>query len=279
MQYLLFIIKNAIIKYKLIYIFLIGNSIISYSQNDWANYLVEKDKGLMSIHINLVLNNSRPNYKNLLIVGTNYNRDCFKNGFPKEKGLEKLYSFSDSIATTINKSTKYKLVGIITYQCFGFDVYYVKDTIDLRKNIDKMIDKSYNISDNYVMIEEDKKWDYYYNIFPTNWPNDFFTNHEYLSEMVSQGDNLSQKRIVNHWINFKKEKRRIKYVNQLKKLGFSIDSLSYKKETIYPYKLQVSRKESVEPNAINKLTNMLKLLARSPYGQYDGWATEVILQD
>ncbi|MCF6296617.1 MAG: ribonuclease E inhibitor RraB [Flavobacteriaceae bacterium] len=233
----------------------------------------------MSIHLDLALNNTKPLYRNLLIVGASYNKSCFKNGFPKNKGLEKLYAFSDSVATTINKSTKYKLAGVITYQCFGFDIYYVKDTINIRKDIHKMIDRSYSQSGRYLLIQSDQKWEYYYNIFPDNKPNDFFINHEYLSEMVSQGDDLSQERVVHHWINFKKEKKRLKYLNQLKGFGFSIDSLNYKKENPYPYELQVSKKQSVRPNSINKLTKILSALARSSYGQYDGWATKVIVQD
>jgi len=234
----------------------------------------------MSIHVDLSLNYSKPIYKKLLIVGTNYKKDCFKNGFPNEKGLEKLYSFSDSVATTLHKSTKYKLVGILTYQCFGFDIYYVNDTLNLRENINKMMDKNYGgESENYIQIQGDKKWTYYYNIFPTNWPNDFLLNHQYLSEIVAQGDDLSEERIVNHWVNFKKEKKRSKYANQLKKIGFSIDSLNYKNESPYPYELKVSRKESVEPAAINQLTKSLNNLARRTYGQYDGWSTEVILEE
>ena len=234
----------------------------------------------MSIHVDLSLNISKPLYKKLLVVGTSYKKDCFKNGFPKEKGSKKLYRFSDSIATTIHKTTKYKLAGILTYQCYGFDVYYVKDTLDLRKNINDMIDKNYGgESENYILIQADKKWTYYYNIFPTNWPNDFFINHEYLMELASRGDDLSKERTVHHWINFKKEKRRLKYANRLEKLGFSIDSLNLKKETPYPYELQVSRKESVKPGAINQLTKSLKSLARITYGQYDGWSTEAILEE
>ena len=143
------------------FVLLIGCYSSSYAQSDWVNYLVEKEKGVMSIHVDLSLNISKPLYKKLLIVGTNYKKDCFKNGFPKEKGSEKLYRFSDSVATTINKSTKYKLAGVLTYKCYGFDVYYVKDTLDLRKNINDMIGRSFESeTDNYILIQDDNKWTY-----------------------------------------------------------------------------------------------------------------------
>lgn len=233
----------------------------------------------MSIHLDLYLNIAKPAYRNLLIVGTNFKNDCYKNGFPKENGLDKLSRFSDSVATTIHRSTKYRLAGILTYQCYGFDVYYVKDTTDLRSNLDHMIKKNYGGSaGNYFLMQYDKKWTYYFNIFPTLWPNDFLINQEYLIGLVSQGDNLSQERTVRHWINFKKEKRRLKYAEKIKKFGFTVDSISYKKGAAYPLELQVSRKDFVDPENINQLTKSLKASALSYYGIYDGWSTELIVE-
>jgi len=55
----------------------------------------------MSISIDLDFNDYKPNYKNLLIVGTNYKK-CLKNGFPDKGGLEELFSFSDSVAINLD---------------------------------------------------------------------------------------------------------------------------------------------------------------------------------
>ena len=87
---------------------------------------------------------------------------------------------------------------------------------------------------------------------------------------------VQTKRRSNSW---KKEKRRLKYADRLKNSGFSIDSLNYKEKQSYPFELQISRKESVQPMVINELTRSLKNLAQSNFGQYDGWSTEVILEE
>ena len=267
-----------VLRKKIFLILLIFNIAMIYSQSDWVNYLVEKDRGLMSVHVDLGLNYIKPNYRNLLIVGSKYD-GCMANGFPTEEGLKKLYTFSDSISQVVKKSTKSKLVGILTYQCYGFDVFYVKDTTDLRKEIKKMINANFSQIKTHISIKYDRKWDYYYNdIFPTNAPNDFFTDHEYLNEMVAQGDDLKEQRIVSHWLKFKKEKRMIKFINEAKLLNFKVDSLYAGKDNVYPFEVEISRKDGVTPKSINTITTTLKVLAMNKGGQYDGWGADVILE-
>ena len=269
----MFLFKN-----KLLFIFIMSYT-TTYAQSEWINYIVKKEKGMMSISIDMDLIIKKPNYKNLIIIGTEF-KDCLKNGFPKEEGLEKLYTFSDSISIIINNITKNKLVGVITYQCMGFDVFYVKDTIDLRKNLNKTLKVNFKQSHNYLSITKDKNWNYYYdNLYPEFATEDFFINQQFLSDLVFQGDDLSGKRIINNWMNFKNDKRRQKFIKIIKKLDFVIDSTNYKKETKYAYELQVSRKDSISPKYISELTRILKILVNSSFGKYDGWGTEVIIQD
>ena len=267
-----------VLRKKIFLVLLIFSAAMLHSQSDWVNYLVEKDKGLMSVHVDLGLNYIKPNYKNLLIVGSKY-KECMDNGFPKEQGLNELYTFSDSLSQVVKRTSKSKLVGILTYQCYGFDVFYVKDTTDLRKEIKKMINDNFRQSKTHISIKYDRKWDYYYNdIFPTNAPNDFFTDHEYLNEMVAQGDDLKEQRIVIHWLKFRKEKKMIKFINEAKELNFKIDSLYAGKDNIHPFEVEISRKDPVTPKSINSLTTALKVLAMNRGGEYDGWGADIILE-
>ena len=272
-------IKIPYLKFKIIVALIIGSSTFSYAQTDWVNYYVKKDKGIMSVTVDLNLYYSKPNYKNLLILGTKY-RDCMNNGFPSEKGLEKLYTFSDSTNVVLDSITKNRLVGIITYQCTGFDVYYVKDTIDIRNKINKVYNNKFNDSSNYIFIKRDKKWEYYFsNLFRKNITEDFIIDHQYLGELVSKGDDLSEKRKISHWIYFNSEKRRAKFIKAIKTFEFTIDSLNYKQEKNYKYELQISRKNNVDPNSISKLTQMLKNLSTTGHGIYDGWKAEAIIKE
>lgn len=233
----------------------------------------------MSVSVDLDYNDFKPNYKNLLIVGKEY-KNCLKNGFPNEEGLKELYTFSDTVAIKINQLTKNKLVGILTYKCVGFDVYYVKDTSNIRKNISQLFSESFSNSNTYIQIKKDNNWIYYFdNIFPENATNNFLINHQYLFDLVSKGDDLSDIRNVKHWIYFNNLKKRLRFKNQAESLKFTIDSMNYKKEKKYPYELLLSRNNYIDPKSISELTQMLQLLAKSKNGIYDGWGTEVKIND
>jgi hypothetical protein len=233
----------------------------------------------MSISIDLDFNDYKPNYKNLLIVGT-YFEDCLSNGFPKDEGIEKLYKFSDLTEPVIETLTKNKLVGVLTYQCIGFDVYYVKDTIGIRKNLNIVLDENFDSSKNYIIIKKDKNWDYYFRkIYPDNLTFEYFSDHQFLFEMVSKGDDLMGKRKINHWLYFNSLKKRDKFMEKVKRLNFSIDSVNIKKERRFPYELQLSRNDFVDPKSISELTRILKVLINPSNGLYEGWGTELIVKN
>jgi len=284
-------LKNRFKNFSFIIFIFFGNTLITYSQESWEAYIVNREKGVMSIAVDMELKYGKPNYKNLLIVGTNTNK-CLKNGYPTNEGLGELFVFSDSIANTIDKLTKNKLAGIITYQCAGFDVFYVKDTTNLKKSIDTLLLKEFKNAKNYLVIENDKHWNYYYNtLYPKDISNDFFVNHELLNQLVFEGDDLTEPRKVKHWFYFDTERRKEKFIEKIKELDFAIDSVTYKKdkkfsydsygytrEKTYPFEVQVSRKDSINPEYISEFTFLLNNLSKMFSGRYDGWGTEAILE-
>ncbi len=259
---------------------LVGFSLLSFAQKEsWETYIKKANNDLIEVTVNIDLFFTRPNYKNLLVVATE-TKHCFKNGLPKTKGLEEFYTFSDSLAYKIEKLTKNKLAGILTYNCTGFDIYYVKDTTNLRNELNQSMKKNFSNRKNYLNIRPDKKWAYFIDyLMPNDLSNDFFINHEYLTEFVRKGDALEAPRKINHWFYFNNIKRRTKFVNRTKGMKFSIDSLNYKKEKRYPYQVVISRKDSVNPSNVSSITKKLKLLSQRYYGKYDGWEMEAILKD
>lgn len=263
--------------YRILVLFL-GFSLFLVSsvvaQESWIDYVKMGDKGVMTVSVDLRFANEKPNFKNLLIVGTRF-RSCLKNGLPKEEGLNELYAFSDSTSTVINKNTKSVLVGIITTRCMGFDIYYVKDTVDLRANLNRVIRKNFNEADTYFDIAPEKLWAFYYKSLYADFSIESLFNQIYLYDLVLQGDDLKGLRKVNHWLYFKNVKSRNTAGMRLKTLKFSLDSIAFKKERDYAYKLVISRKDSIDPYSILKLTSLLRTESARYKGQYDGWSTEL----
>ena len=259
--------------------FYLGTTTSSFAQDDWVEFVTMKKKGVMSISLDLSLEQVKPNYKNLLVVGGQF-RKCLQNGFPTPEGLDKILNVSDSVAIIIDKITSNRLVGFITYQCMGFDVFYVKDTVGLRSELTKTLNKNFIEIKPYVEIKRDKSWDYYFNyLYPKNYTAEFLIDQDYLHDLVLQGDDLKGLRKVNHWLYFKDVNKRNKLGKTLEKLNFSLDSIAYKKDDPLPYQLTISRQDSINPLTIYELTTMLRGLAGTMKGQYDGWSTEVISKD
>jgi len=260
-------------KYSFIVLFL-GSVVVTAQEDDWDSFLAEKEKGIMAITTNFRYVQSKPTYKNLLIVGSN-TKKCFKNGAPKVDGLEEIYTFSDAAASVIDQSTKNRLVGILTYQCSGFDVYYVKDTTNLRKDINKLFQDKSPKHNNYLYIQRDKRWKYFSEVlYPKDISDSFFANQEYLNQLFYKGLDFSKKRKVTHWASFKKEKRRQKFLKKIKVLNFKVDSLKFNKDKNQLFEVQFSREDNFNPDYINEVTKILGLLSTSCNGYYDGWEIE-----
>lgn len=273
------ITTKKITLYCLVLIFYLGLDTSCFAQDDWVEYVTMKEKGVMSITLDLSLDVAKPNYKNLLVVGGQF-RKCLQNGFPTSEGLDKILTVSDSVAIVIDKITSNRLVGFITYQCLGFDIFYVKDTVGLRNELTQMLSKNFLDIKPYVQIKRDKSWDYYYNyLYPRDYSAEFLIDQDYLHDLVLQGDDLQGLRKVNHWLYFKDVKKRNNLSKTLKKLNFSLDSIAYNRDKPLPYQLTISRQDSIDPLNIYKLTTMLRGLTGTMRGQYDGWSTEVISKD
>lgn len=245
------------------------------AQDDWIEYVSIKDKGVMSTSLDLSFDLGKPNYKNLLLVGGKFKK-CLKNGFPSEESLTDLYAFSDSTAVTIDRITPNRLVGYITYQCMAFDVFYVKDTVDLRSGLQKQFDSNFVKTRNFIEIKKDAKWAYYGNfLYPKNFSSEFLIDQDYLHDLVLQGDDLQGLRKVNHWIYVKNLEKRKVLAKKLERLNFSLDSIAYKKDFELPYQMTISRQDSIDPISVFELTTLLRKISDSVNGYYDGWSTEV----
>ncbi len=254
---------------------LISPQLVS-AQDEWIDFVVQKDTSVLSVSMDLKYYVQKPNYKYLLLVGTRFS-PCMKNGFPVAGSLDALFDFSDSTAAVINRISKNELVGILTYKCLGFDVYYVKDTTGIRDSLETMMSRGFPGSQLYLTLKRDKNWEYYFqNLLPDNLTEDFLIDHKYLNELVLQGDDLQGLRKVRHWIYFQKLKQRLKMTEKLKSIKFSIDSIKFHRESRYPYELQVSRMDSITPDKISELTTLMKVLSQVYQAQYDGWGTELV---
>ncbi|MCB0473332.1 MAG: DUF695 domain-containing protein [Flavobacteriaceae bacterium] len=264
----------------LIYFTLLCTSLTAMAQDEpwWVNYLVEKDSSFMGVTINMDYQYARPSYKNLLLVGSSTEK-CYQNGFPTGQGLEDFYKFSDATAPVVDSLTKNSLVGIITYKCTGIDVYYVKDTTNLRSSLSALIKKDFSGAQNYIFIENDKKWDYYKRIYPGEVNDNFLMNQSFLNQLAYEGDDLGKQRKVSHWAYFKNDKNRSKFIDKIQVLDFKVDTTRFIVNKNLPFEVELSRTDSITPRNIEDITKLLTSLSLAYKGVYDGWGTEAVKEE
>ena len=251
-----------------------------FSQSpDWINYVLKKDKTPVVVSVDVQFDQYKPSYKYLVIVSSEERRHCRKNGFPDPDGIAEADLFSDTIDSVIRNKTPYAKVGMLTVNCLIYDFFYVKDTTGLKQSLRDALHQKFSHKKNKIGIEKDKKWDFYYGkLFPPEFTEDFVYNHDILFQLVANGDNLDKKRDVRHWLYFNKESNRNKFIQQVKKMDYRVDSLAIDKKLRYPYELIIGKNEFVDPRSVNATTKMLNLLARNNRGIYDRWDTELIME-
>ena len=92
--------------------------------------------------------------------------------------------------------------------------------------------------------------------------------------MFLEGVDLTQKRKINHYFYFKKDKNREQFLEKIKTIDFKVDSLKFDENNDFPYELQIHREDELYPTFMAELTKVLKSLALSNGGYYDGWGID-----
>lgn len=101
------------------------------------------------------------------------------------------------------------------------------------------------------------------------------SNRDVLENLEKNGDSLTIEREVFHWIYFKSENDRSKFILLVKEKRFEIVEEVFNTEDEYPYSLQIKRVDKVGYEDIDHYTLSLWVLANENNGIYDGWETSV----
>lgn len=102
-------------------------------------------------------------------------------------------------------------------------------------------------------------------------------NLRVINQLKNAGDKQHIKRIVEHFIFFKTEHDRSRFIEYARANHYTIGkSNTHAAEAEkYPYSIQISKVSDVELETMNKITATLKEAARKYNGDYDGWGAPV----
>lgn len=262
-------------------LFCLLKTILSFSQEEnWQVYLAQYEDGVGSTIVNMELINLAPinNYPFVLVTGVTFS-DCDEAGFPTKEEFDNLYDISDSVVHFLTQHVEHIFSGTFTHQCERLDYIYLTDTIGVRNLLSEMYEQLFSDYSYYINLKEDKKWEYYLDfLYPNEVTQEYISNGFVLEQLQEAGDDLTEKRQVDHWLYFKDGKNRDLFAKLMEEEGFTIEGKGKEKGYEYNYKLQISRVDFVDIESISEITLMLTQKSAEFNGEYDGWETFVIVK-
>jgi hypothetical protein len=269
------------IKRHLILFGLLLQTLFSFSQQqNWEVYMAQYQKGPGSTLINMSLKETAPmkQFPYLLTTGVKF-IDCSNEGLPVKAGLGFLNKISDTIKNIIDLKLKNIAAGTFTYQCERIDYYYLADTTGIRKLLGSAYELNFPEYEYSISIRNDKEWNGYLTfLYPNEVSYEYMVNQKVLTNLTNEGDDLSEGRKVDHWLFFKTDSDRSKFIAYAEKQKFKIESENVAKESKLKYPLQISRTDNVDIKSISAITMALRKKAKELNGEYDGWETVVVKQ-
>ncbi|KXX70890.1 DUF695 domain-containing protein [Flammeovirga sp. SJP92] len=265
-------------KLYLIPILILLLPIISFGQTQpemWDTYLASYENNMPgSVTLRMDLINSAPITSKpfVVITGPKYKTER-ADGFPTD--FDVLYKIEDYIIEALKKDRDIIPAGTFTHNKERLQYIYIGDTVGVNAILENAYRKVAEGQDYYLNIRFDKDWEGYIKfLYPNKYIMNDMTNRKIVMSLIQEGDDLSQKREVDHWFYFSEKKNMQTCIKQLENKGFTIKKKGKHKNG--NFQLIVQDDTYVKIDSINKITLELMQIANALEGNYDGWETQMI---
>lgn len=246
-------------------------------EEDWAFYLGNLDDGIGSFYIDLGVAELAP-----MLDKPNLAWVSLKMNYPREDGLssseefDKLVEIEDALQAFIVKQFAVTYAGRLTTDGQRDFFFYFGETAFSDTAISETMHAFPEYQYEYG-VKEDKDWTLYFELlYPNAIQMQRIQNGRVIDNLVENGDALTKKRQVDHWLCFKTENDRQLFLEKIEGDGFSIINQSVNAENIdFPFALQIARVDSVDIDSVNDYAIMLWTIANECDGDYDGWETSI----
>ena len=123
----------------------------------------------------------------------------------------------------------------------------------------------------------DPNWSYYHDfLLPNAERRRWIADHHVIEALEREGDPLTKRRRVDHWIYFPLAEQRDRFIAACKNGGFEMqDGPAPAGPADPPFCAMIYREESVQLEDIHAVVMSLHRLAEQHGGEYDGWETSV----
>lgn len=246
-------------------------------QEEWEFYFSNVNDKLASIMVDLGLRTVAPmtDKPNVVWVSVKMNN-------PREDGLSSqeesgiLGDIEDALIDKIISKHNSIYVGRLTSSGDRDLYFYFGDTTLYDKTISEVM-VAYPKYQFDFGAKEDKNWGGYFDfLYPLPQQFQSIQNRRVIDQLQKGGDKLTKERDVFHWIYFKSDSDREKFLEKIKNDNFSVvDKGSDKSWGEFAYRLQIKRVDKVDQNSVDEYVIYLWKIANEIGGEYDGWETSI----
>lgn len=244
---------------------------------DWNFYICNVNGKLASISLDLNLRKVAPNKgkPNLLWIWV-YLKWPREDGLSDSSEFESLKVVEEKLTETLTKNFDGLLCGRITTDGRREFYYYAQSSEGLEPAVEATMRqfRDYEFDCGY---QADPKWKQYLEVlYPSDKQRQCMENRKVLGVLEQKGDTLKAPRDVWHWIYFRTEEDRKRFLDDVLPLEYRIDSHPHSASSEFPFGICIVRFQSVNPSEVDDAIVELFRLAKKHRGDYDGWETQVI---
>ena len=246
-------------------------------QEEWEFYFSNVDDKLGSLFVDIGLHKVAPmaDKPNVVWVSIKMNNPR-EDGLSSQEESELLCDIEDALVGKIISNHNSIYVGRLTSAGDRDLYFYFGETTLYDKTISEVM-VAYPKYQFDFGSKEDKEWDGYFDfLYPLPQQFQSIQNRRVIDQLEKGGDKLTKEREVFHWIYFKSNSDRVKFLEKIKNDNFSIVSKdSDESWGEFSHRLQIKRIDKVDQNSVDEFVIHLWKLANEIGGDYDGWETSI----
>lgn len=253
------------------------NPEVGHKYEQWTYYFGYINQQFSSVFVDLGINDFAPiiNKEVLLQVAITV-KEPTEEGFVFDHENEELVDIEDLIIARIPLSYDAIFCGRITANGVRNLYFYLNSD----ENIDQYIHEVMEAYDDYeygIGTNIDTDWNFYIDIL---YPNEFqrlsIKNRKGIDSLVEGGDDLSQPRMVTHWLHFVDEYKMDDFSIKAELSNFEIVKKEHNVNLgSKPFRIEIKRIEQISWASLDDCTFLLSDLAQKYNGEYDGWETTI----
>jgi len=245
--------------------------------DDWDFYFARVNGAVSSIFVDLGIRADVPVEKRPWLLWVSLNlRSPGAEGLSTSEEAPRLNEIGEAMDANVTAACAAQLVGRITGGGRREYYFYGEEPGPLDEAVKNAL-RSFPEYAHECGSSLQPEWDQYLGLlYPSDTNLQRMFNRRVLEALAEQGDVHETPRQVDHWLEFADEASRTACRDTLVAIEFRVEDefLAEEPEDL-PYRLVVSRVDSVDSHTINGITLELARVAGEHGGSYDGWECPV----